>query len=121
VVEVRECLLLVGIAKADVDLGGGDRLLVEPFFVLPILSEAVPHLTVPNDPLFVGLDVYAQAVMWNPVAFPSNPLQMSNRLHYRIGVDVANDGNGSGLVIAPDPGAVHPGGVLKVTLGMAPN
>jgi hypothetical protein len=121
VVEVRECLLLVGIAKADVDLGGGDRLLVEPFFVLPILSEAVPHLTVPNDPLFIGLDVYAQAVMWNPVVFPSNPLQMSNRLHYRIGVDVTNDGNGSGLVIAPDPGAVHPGGVLKVTLGMAPN
>jgi hypothetical protein len=121
VVEVRECMLLVGLAPANIDLGGGDRLLVEPFFLLPILSEAVPHLAVPNDPLFIGLDVYAQAFMWNPVVFPSNPLQMSNRLHYRIGVDVANDGNGSGLVIAPDPGAVHPGGVLKVTLGMAPN
>jgi hypothetical protein len=120
-VEVRECLMLVGLIPTCVDLGTGDRLLVVPLFVFPILGNAVPHLHVPHEAALVGLDVFVQVGMWNPIAFPSNPLQMSNRLHYRIGLDVVNDGNGSGLVIAPDPGAVHPGGVLKVTLGMAPN
>ena len=81
-----ECFLLAGFQKTDKLVNGGDHLLVKPLKIWPMTSQAdMPVLQVPTDPAFVGLHLYLQVYMDNPVDYPKRPLQAveRSRLHHR--------------------------------------
>ncbi len=99
---VSQCLLFAGFAPAYGVLPGGERedtLLAMPTSVYPVLLNKVPVFHVPNDPVYDGLNLYFQVVMFNPFQFPDDPVKSSNGVHVQIGRSAVPYGTGSGMAV----------------------
>ena len=79
------CMLLLGFDRAETPLGNGDVLLVVPQAVWSVTMENCPDLAIPDNPLLIGFHAYLQVVMYNEVAFPGDPLQLSNGVDVEVG------------------------------------
>lgn len=112
-VDVRDAALIIGFAplNAPFSPGSNDILRVEPFWLYSIIENDQPDLIVPNSPLLIGFDVYAQVVMLNPGLYPADPLKTSPSVRFRIGISNLITGPGSGLDLVPT-GIAQPGDSL---------
>ena len=98
VAESTECWLLLGAAGNDRTLGLGDTLLVSQVGAIwPVTIPTVPVLPIPNIALLSNVDLYFQVAMFNPQAFPTDPLQLSNGLKATIDGPTLRYGQSSGL------------------------
>lgn len=97
---VSECYLLLGDAPLNVIIPGsnGDRLLVDPFWVVPVTMESIPSWLIP--PQIYGWTGYAQVVMLNPLIFPNDPIRSSNGLSVTFGLGWSSYGPTTGGMTA---------------------
>ncbi|MBI4879446.1 MAG: hypothetical protein HY812_07260 [Planctomycetes bacterium] len=87
-IEVAECYLFFGFVKIDEVISpAGDRVVVKPFLVYPVTMETIPVIAIPANAALIGLHLYAQIGMYNPLVFPADPIKMSN------GLDIVIEGN----------------------------
>ncbi len=97
-IEVAECYLFVGFIPIDEVISpAGDRVFVKPLLVYPVTMEQIPILPIPANPALIGLHVYAQIGMFNPLVFPADPIKMSNALDIVIEGGVTPYGTASGM------------------------
>ncbi len=113
-----ECMLLLGLSPMSMPLpfGGQDTLLVDPIGAYLVTISGVPVFPVPSVPGLAGAHIYFQVYMNNPVAFPLDPVQMSNGLDVTLGIGTQSYGAGSGIRLwALEPPAL--GGVVRMNFG----
>lgn len=86
-IQVAECYLLLGDAPVSSGIPGsqGDLLLTSVLHWWPVTMETVPTWRVPTDPMFLGVRMYSQVAMFNPLVFPGDPIKMSNAIEVEIG------------------------------------
>lgn len=99
---VSVCMWGIGVQQLDLALnpllpGPPDRAYVYPLLVFPVLENAIPDVYVPNDPAWIGVDVFSQVLMFNPHDFPDDPLKTSNAICWTIGGPTQSFGQASGI------------------------
>jgi len=106
-IAVAECFLLFAPLPANIYLGGSAWLRVlnlNPDSWIPVTMETMPSIRVPNDPGYIGLTVYAQVLMWNPLVFPTDPLKTTNGISATVNGAAASYGTAHGITLnAPQP------------------
>ena len=107
-VKVRDAIVFLGLSPTTIPLGQGtgDVLHVDPVFLFPYLQfpigeGAEPNFFIPSIPSLVGLDIYAQAVLYNPTLYPADPIKTSQTLLYCVGISTSVYAPGSGLDLGP--------------------
>ena len=101
---VAECWLVFGTRPTEIVIKKVHVLLTMPYMICPVTLDSMPILFVPKDPAVIGIHFFAQVYMFNPTAFPSDPIKLSNGLDIEIGVGCAPYGPSSGLTLwAPVP------------------
>ena len=108
------CLLMLGFDDAYVPLGGVDYLLTQPNLIWSVTQVTCPDINIPNNPQLMGMHVYLQVAMYNEVAFPSDPLQLSNGVDVEIGGDWTIYGSAGDILLwlnqdTPVGGVIDPG------------
>lgn len=119
-VGVSECFVLLGQAAANLSLGNGDHLYVQPVALIPVMVSPLV-VPLPNHPWAVGLEFFTQAVMYSPFpgAFGGDPLKTSNGLRTKIGVECASYGFASGMLLTTQS-EPQLGGAMVFQFGMTP-
>ncbi len=94
-VQIAECYALVGTSPLWATIGATNNLVTDVVLVdfttalwIPVTLTSVPNAPIPNTPALMGLDVYMQVVMYNPVSFPNDPIKTSNGLHVKLGTNI---------------------------------
>lgn len=111
---VAECFMLLGLTPTSFSLPWSleDTLLVIPMVMFEVTLDDIPVLPIPNNPNVVGLHIYGQVYMENPIVFPEDPYQMSNGLDVTLGVGYESYGTATGMQLwLVEPPAI--GGVLE--------
>ncbi|HEX5050755.1 MAG TPA: FG-GAP-like repeat-containing protein [Planctomycetota bacterium] len=93
---VAECFLLVGVEQTSIPIPSGDILLTNPLLLAPVTLTQIPVYGIPSNAALFGMHVYVQVGMFNPIAFPADPLRMSNGVDFMLG--------GAGSVYGPSSG-----------------
>jgi len=102
-VYVRDAILFIGVNQIYAPLTPGDVLRVEPLLSYPLGVHAQPDILVPNVPWLYGFDIYVQALKFNPIDDPSDPLKTSETIRYRIEISNLTVAPGNGLsLVATD-------------------
>jgi len=99
---VTDALLLGSPAPANIDVGTGDILLVDPtqWLVIPVTPSTIPEFTIPDDPQYNGINFYLQIALYNSVLFPTDPIKASNGLHIILGTStIESYGPASGITL----------------------
>lgn len=96
-----ECNLLLAGAPGLFDIGTNDYFLLNPgtiFYMAPVVQATVPVLPIPDWQPLLGLNVYAQVVMFNDAVFPSDPIKVSNGMKITLGGGTGESyGAGTGM------------------------
>ncbi len=117
-----ECWLLLGTGQGDIPLdflgvpGQADRLLIDPntiFGRFDVTLDDIPVFDIPNDPGMIGVHIFAQILMLNPIHFPDDALKMSNAVDVPIHQNASVFGPSSGMQIWVNSNA-YLGGVLDI-------
>ena len=111
-----ECFHLLGTQFVSIPLpfSPQDRLRVIPFVAVPVDLTSNPAFAIPMDQNMVGLKLYSQIFMNNPVVFPDDPFKMSNGLEVTIGNSTGQSfGASTGMQLWLSEPAV-PGGLYKI-------
>jgi hypothetical protein len=89
--------MVIGVAPPALTVAGtnGRTLLVDPLLFFPISTQQAPQFAIPNDPSLLGVHVYSQVGVYNPVDYPTDPIRFSEGLEAVLGVSFDNYG-GSG-------------------------
>lgn len=119
-IEVAECFLALGATQAALPLGpGGDLLYTVPIALYPVTMTSIPVFPIPSDASLVGIHVYSQILMRNPLMFPSDPVKASAGMDVTIGGWMTHYGADSGMAqwLAAGP---NPGGELKILFAISP-
>jgi len=116
-INVAECFLIGGQGPVFIPLFGEDYLYVlfpgiETWW--PVTLESIPTFPIPNNPIYNGISVCFQVLMWNPIAFPNDPLKTSNGLQVTIGQGTTPYGRENGMRLFA-PMQPNPGTAFRMT------
>ena len=112
--EAAECWAMLGPRKINIQLGP-DTLLVNPIYMEEMTLVNLPKIPVPNNPQLVGVSVYVQGLLYNPLVYPNDPLKLSQGIEFEIGVRTSTYGPKSGLDIWPIGTVIaQPGGTIEI-------
>jgi hypothetical protein len=97
---VSECYLLYGTSRVQLPLIGEDVFYVlppPPALWIPVSMASVRPFPIPNEPIYQGLRITFQVLLYNPELFPSDPVKSSNGLEAVIGTGTVEYGQPHGL------------------------
>lgn len=115
------CLLYLGLEPVAEVLPGGeptDLLYTNPSWAFPVLLDSIPSFHVSNSPALMGVRLYFQVVMINPIDFPEDPVKTSNGLEIILGRAVKTYGEGSGMQLWLPSNDPSLGQALKVAFSI---
>jgi len=92
-----ECFLFLGDDQVAIPFANGDTLLTLPLMMFPVTLDDIPVFQIPDSPALLGLTVYFQVYMNNPIVFPDDPYKMSNGMAVQIGNAYTPYGTGTGM------------------------
>jgi hypothetical protein len=114
-----ECFQFIGFNKTQIPLpwSPSDTLYVIPIVVFRIAMDDIPRIPIPTNPNLVGLHVYNQVYLGNPIDYPSDPYKVSEGLDVVIGGSASYYGtpSGMGIWLAEPP---VPGGNLRINFSI---
>ncbi|MCA8950372.1 MAG: choice-of-anchor I family protein [Planctomycetes bacterium] len=115
--DMPECFLLLGLNSINF-VFENETILVEPMTIVPMTLAATPTFDIPNNNQLIGLPIYTQSVMYNPIVFPNDPIKASQGVQFVIGSQPTTYGVPSGLIMWPTGAPVtQPGG--QISFGFA--
>jgi hypothetical protein len=113
-----ECWLMAGLRPTAMPIGN-DTLLVEPLAMFEMSTVQLPVINVPNQPGLIGVSVYVQGFLYNPLYYPTDPIKLSAGIEFKIGVETKTYGVGSGLGMWPIGSIVaQPGGKIEIDFSL---
>ncbi len=113
-INVGECFLLLGLSQTQISFGRNRDLLVDPFMWPAVTMEEIPVLAIPNISQLIGIHIYSQIVMFNPVVFPNDPVKFSNGIDLQIGREPVLYGPEMGMQAWVLENSIQPGGQVTV-------
>ncbi len=94
---VAECFLLLTHDPTLGLVGGEDPILTSQPVTFPVAMGLVPQLAIPASVELHGVRLYSQVVMNNPLAFPDDPMQVSNVIEITLGRGWSSHEVGTGI------------------------